>query len=232
MTALSAKRIAALTIACALQVLSPAASARHARHDSQDASAGTTGAGFTYYVLSLSWSPSYCAGARRRAGDLQCGGGRPYDFVVHGLWPQFDRGWPEDCPSDGRPGPGRDEVDRMLDLMPSPDLVRHEWKKHGTCSGLTVAGYFEAIRHARESIRIPARFARPLAYQTVSPAELKSEFLKANPTLPADAIAVTCKGRDLQELRVCFDTGLKPRACGANEARQCRSPGVVLPPVR
>ena len=53
---------------------------------------------FDFYVLSLSWSPSFCEAAseRGRSGrsqDVQCGG-RPFSFVVHGLWPQYERGFP------------------------------------------------------------------------------------------------------------------------------------------
>ena len=51
---------------------------------------------FDFYVLSLSWSPSFCesAGERGTPPREQCGA-RPYSFVVHGLWPQYDRGFPE-----------------------------------------------------------------------------------------------------------------------------------------
>ena len=52
---------------------------------------------FDYYVLALSWSPSYCQAAQERAPnrapDQQCSG-RPFSFVVHGLWPQYERGFP------------------------------------------------------------------------------------------------------------------------------------------
>src|SRR6516165_2487386 len=51
---------------------------------------------FDYYVLSLSWSPSFCEEAeeRGRNSQAQCGG-RPFSFVVHGLWPQYEHGFPE-----------------------------------------------------------------------------------------------------------------------------------------
>jgi ribonuclease T2 len=54
---------------------------------------------FDFYVLSLSWSPSFCEAASERGNSgrsqqAQCGG-RPFSFVVHGLWPQYERGFPE-----------------------------------------------------------------------------------------------------------------------------------------
>lgn len=55
------------------------------------------GQGFDFYVLSLSWSPSYCEAEGEQANGQQCRAGRPYAFVVHGLWPQYERGYPENC---------------------------------------------------------------------------------------------------------------------------------------
>ena len=50
---------------------------------------------FDYYVLALSWSPSYCAGEAGQNDQQQCAPGRRFAFVVHGLWPQYNKGWPE-----------------------------------------------------------------------------------------------------------------------------------------
>ena len=102
---------------------------------------------FDYYVLALSWSPTYCADScARRATTLSATprGERPYAFVLHGLWPQYQRGWPQDCRSPDRgyvPGP---VANRMLDIMPSDKLIFNEYRKHGTCSGLGVDGYFDS----------------------------------------------------------------------------------------
>src|SRR6195952_5990941 len=116
---------------------------------------------FDFYVLSLSWSPSYCEAAQKRGGNnrsaqMQCGG-RPYSFVVHGLWPQYDRGFPNYCE---RPSPRlpRNIMQSMLDLMPAPGLVFSEWDKHGTCSGLGARAYFETVRKARSAVKIPQEF--------------------------------------------------------------------------
>ena len=113
---------------------------------------------FDFYVLSLSWSPSFCERPEERGGggrsqQIQCGG-RPFSFVVHGLWPQYERGYPEYCQ---RPSPrlARNIMTSMLDLMPAPGLIYNEWDKHGTCSGLGERAYFETIRKARAAVKIP-----------------------------------------------------------------------------
>src|SRR5262245_40576168 len=69
------------------------ASAQRPSYERQGYQAGV----FDYYLLALSWSPTYCAGLDDGRYDPQCHGRerRPYAFVLHGLWPQFENRWPE-----------------------------------------------------------------------------------------------------------------------------------------
>ncbi|MGC1776798.1 MAG: ribonuclease T2 [Xanthobacteraceae bacterium] len=192
---------------------------------------------FDFYVLSLSWSPSFCAAAAgRRNGyggrsDRQQCGARPYSFVVHGLWPQYDKGFPENCQD---PAPRLDHhlVGAMLDLMPAPRLVFNEWDKHGTCSGLDAKAYFDTVRKARAAVTIPADYADPPAALTVTPGAVEAAFIKANPTLPGDGMAVICSGKRLSEVRLCLAKDLKFRACPEVAKRGCRRDQLSMPPVR
>ncbi len=190
---------------------------------------------FDYYALILSWSPTYCA-TRAASGpnEPQCRGDRPYAFVLHGFWPQYRHAWPESCETGQRPWVPDTVVKDMLDIMPSKQLIIHEYRKHGTCSGLSARDYFRASRKAYETIRIPPRFQIPQDYQTVSPGEIESEFLKANPGLKPEMISIDCKNRRLRELRICFSRDLQLTSCGANERQDklCTSDKVVMPPVR
>lgn len=187
-----------------------------------------------YLTLVLSWSPTYCASPAGRSDTVQCAAGRRYAFVVHGLWPQFERGWPEYC-DDGRAVPD-ETVEAMRDIMPSRRLIRHEWRKHGTCSGLGPHGYFVATRALFDRIRIPARYIAPQAPVITAPAALIDDFLKSNLWLERDMISAHCGNRRdsgrLTDLRFCFTREFEPRACGANERRACRAARLVLPPVR
>lgn len=189
---------------------------------------------FDFYVLALSWSPSFCEAAREqspnRKPSQQCGE-RPYSFVVHGLWPQYERGFPEFCkvPAPRLP---RTIVSSMLDLMPAPGLIYSEWDKHGTCSGLTERGYFEAVRKARAVTKIPDRFIEPDAIQTVTPAEVAKEFLAANPGMMPGAISIQCDSRRLREIRVCMTKEFQFRDCEEMARRSCSREKLVMPPVR
>ena len=188
---------------------------------------------FDYYVLSLSWSPSFCEEAAERGSgrsqQAQCGG-RPFSFVVHGLWPQYERGYPEYCDRDS--WLDRNVMTSMLDLMPAPGLIYNEWKKHGTCSGLGPRGYFETIRKARAAVKIPSEFVDLSDAKTVSPTEIEDAFIKANPGLSASAIAVTCNRSRLSEVRICMAKDLQFRPCDEIDRRACRRDQVTMPPVR
>jgi ribonuclease T2 len=193
---------------------------------------------FDYYALVLNWSPSYCADRGRGGGgrrdEPQCSGDRPYSFILHGLWPQYYRGWPQDCRTEERPWVPDELIRQMLDVMPSKRLIIHEYRKHGTCSGLSPTEFFRVARQLYDEIKIPPRFQSPESYLTLSPAEVEREFLAANPRLEPDMISVGCKGRNLGDLRICFGRDLRLQSCGINEAQNklCSSERLVMPPVR
>lgn len=189
---------------------------------------------FDFYVLSLSWSPSFCAAAvernRGRSAGRQCGT-RPYSFVVHGLWPQYERGFPEFCQV---PAPRLDHaiVSSMLDLMPAPHLIFNEWDKHGTCSGLSPRAYFDTVRKARAAVRIPPDYQDLQAPLSVTPAAVKDAFITANPGLSVDDMAVGCDHSRLTEVRLCLSKDLKFRECPAIARRSCRRDQLLMPPLR
>jgi ribonuclease T2 len=186
---------------------------------------------FDFYVLSLSWSPSFCDAVADRAKQQNECGERPYSFVVHGLWPQYEKGFPEYCqvPS---PRLDRNIVSSMLDLMPAPRLIFHEWDRHGTCSGLPARAYFETVRKARAVVKIPPEFLDVKSELTVTPDAVEEAFSKANPGLSRGAIAIGCDNKRLREIRICMTRELAFRDCDEVDRRSCRREKLVMPPVR
>ncbi|MGU3493316.1 ribonuclease T2 family protein [Xanthobacteraceae bacterium A53D] len=220
-----------LRLLAALLILLSAAGGASAREGAQSGQAPDRPGVFDFYVLALSWSPTYCA-TRDRPDGLQCGGPRPFAFVVHGLWPQFDKGFPADCDRAAPRLPQR-QIDAMLDLMPSPRLVIHQWRKHGTCSGLTSSGYFDLVRAAAGKVRIPSSYVDPSDYRTVSPAEVETAFIAANPGLEADMISVQCDRTRLREVRICLTRDLAFQACPEVDRRSCPTGRrLAVPPSR
>jgi ribonuclease T2 len=185
---------------------------------------------FDFYVLTLSWSPSFCETPAGSRSKEQCGA-RPFSFVVHGLWPQYEKGYPESCEVPP-PRLARTIVDGMLDLMPARGLIYHEWDAHGTCSGLDQRDYFDTIRKAREQVKIPAQFDQPQQPLNIAPDDLVDAFVKANAGLTPAAITIDCDRMRLREVRICMTRELTFRDCGSDKGRVCRSDSLVMPPVR
>lgn len=186
---------------------------------------------FDFYVLALSWSPSYCEAEGTGANPQQCSSGRPYAFVVHGLWPQFERGYPTDCKTDIERVP-QELASTLYDIMPSLGLIGHQWRRHGSCTGFNQSDYFATLRAARERVVIPSEFQRLQSHKTVSASSVEQSFIAGNSGLATDSISVSCDKRLLREVRICMTRDLKFRACPELEKRSCRSDKLVMPPVR
>jgi ribonuclease T2 len=178
----------------------------------------------------LSWSPSFCEVATGNARQQQCGR-RPYSFVVHGLWPQYERGFPESCqvPS---PRLSRSIMSSMLDLMPAPGLIYHEWDQHGTCSGLTPREYFSVVRQARARVAIPQEYVNPSIALRVTPDQVISAFISANKGLTPTGVTIDCDHTRLREVRICLSRDLKFRDCSRSTQRSCQTEKLIMPPVR
>ncbi len=186
---------------------------------------------FDYYVLSLSWSPTFCALDGDARGEDQCDPRHDFGFTLHGLWPQYEFGWPSYCRTGARDAT-RAETRAMADIMGSAGLAWYEWKKHGRCSGLSAADYFETSRQAYEGIVIPDVF-RALRQDVTLPASVVEEaFVEANPGLDAAMITITCDAGRIEEARICLTKELAPRPCGLDAARDCRMRDALMEAVR
>jgi ribonuclease T2 len=186
---------------------------------------------FDYYVLSLSWSPSWCATEGRDRHSPQCERNSDFGWVLHGLWPQYERGWPSYCRTDAA-NPSRTDTAAMADIMGSAGQAWYQWRKHGRCSGLTAKAYFAMARKAYAAVTLPKAF-RTLPKPVKLPAALVEEaFLQANPGWRPDMLTITCKAGRIQEARLCLTRDLKPRNCGDDVVHDCDSRDALLEPIR
>jgi len=192
---------------------------------------GEKAGAFDYYVLSLSWSPNWCALAGDARGAPQCARAAGFGWVLHGLWPQYDRGWPSYCRTSAR-DPSRRQTAAMADIMGDSGSAWHQWKKHGRCSGLSASAYFEAARRAFEAIRRPAALRNLHGRVRIAASVVEQAFLRENPGLSAQGLSVTCKSGAIQEVRICLTRGLEPRACGEGLRDDCSLTDAILEPVR
>lgn len=187
---------------------------------------------FDYYAMALSWSPEHCA---IKPGDReQCA--RKLGFVLHGLWPQYQRGYPASCT--------RERLDADMEqlfagLYPSRFLYRHEWEKHGTCSGLSQEAFHQLASDLRQKVKIPAAYQSPEEPLRKNSFQLKADLASANEWLAPDNITVACAdgGRFLREIYICINKqGTDAVPCSdemqKRERRSCGQPDFLLRSVR
>lgn len=175
-------------------------------------SQGTPGK-FDLYVLAMSWSPDYCAKNGER-DQQQCKEGKKLGFVLHGLWPQYQKGYPANCTTEVLPDGVKQE---FPNLFPSAKLYNHEWKKHGTCSGLTPKQYLSLSKQLKESVIIPTAYNKPAKPFRATIASLQRDFVSVNKGFTSQSIAPSCSGsgRFLQEVLFCYSKDGKPGVCTA-----------------
>ncbi|WP_236177221.1 ribonuclease T2 [Pseudomonas sputi] len=182
---------------------------------------------FDYYLLTLSWSPTFCL---THKGDPQCTG-KGYGFVLHGLWPQYAKGgWPQSCPP--QTNLSATETAKGLTLFPTKKLLDHEWSKHGTCSGLGAMGYLDEADKAVAAVKIPEELQPFSSSYYFEAQEIADLFRRSNPGIPSNGIAVICNGPELSEVRVCMGKDLQFGACGKDVKTQCRAGDIRVPPSR
>lgn len=215
------------TVCCVIALIGVAAPVQ-ARHHRARVDSGATSGVFDYYLLSLSWAPTYCLS---HTGDTAECGSKGYGFVVHGLWPQFDQGgYPENCSTSYELTADAESAGRTI--YPSEGLMQHEWLEHGTCSGLDALGYFQTVDRATSAVRTPPMLETPQAMQNLSAGQIAELFRGANPRLTADTLVVACSRGELAEVRVCLTKQLALRSCGRGVHSTCPAGTVAVPASR
>jgi ribonuclease T2 len=193
---------------------------------------GARAGSFDFYVLALSWSSGFCVIEGDAKAREQCEPGAGKGFVVHGLWPQFNRGFPSYCEPGNRSAP-RYALDEAEKVFPARGLAVYQWRKHGTCSGLSPLDYFRAAGTARNLITIPPGYEGLKDEKRLAPIEVERAFIGANRGLRAEAISVQCERSTLEEVRICLSRDLRSFvSCPEVDRRRCGVSEVVVPPVR
>jgi ribonuclease T2 len=209
----------ALFLATLFAFLAPSAHARHApKSEGKAKSSAIQPAGpFDYYVMALSWSPTFCQ--THPDEDEQCGH-KGYGFVLHGLWPQYESGnGPQRCDTDTEPD--RRTIASTLAFMPSKRLINHEWSAHGACTGLEPSAYFSLADRAFASVKVPAELKAPAKDVQTTTDDLRGWLRRANPDLRDDMLSLHCSQGELVEVRVCLDKDLGLRRCGKRMRNGC-----------
>ncbi len=115
---------------------------------------------FDYYLMQLSYVPEFCRLHPDQKDSHECSGG--FNFVLHGLWPQWtiarhSGSYPEFCQTKYKCDVQSilAQIPEWSEVAPEYDtLAKHEWERHGSCSGLDPLSYFQlAIKLASSPIQ-------------------------------------------------------------------------------
>ena len=227
MSFLKPSRSSLVLVACALVFLVLTAGPSDARHHHKKNADAQSGQ-FDYYLLSLSWAPTYCLTHPDDGAECSTKG---YGFVLHGLWPQYDGGgYPENC--DTQFELTSEAAARGRTIYPSERLMSHEWQTHGTCSGGSALDYFSTADRATAAVIIPPAFTAPRGDQSLTAPQIIDLFHRANPQMPDGSMAVACSRANISEIRVCLTKDLIVRACGQGVRNSCPQVPLRLPASR
>ncbi len=169
------------------------------------------------YLLALSWSPNFCAGANGRPGSaFQCELNK-FGWVVHGLWPNSSKArqvsdQPAYCAAAAPISQAT--YRKYLCLVPGVKLMSHEWAKHGTCAFKTPESYFAQAQALHAKLQLPdpvdlAKISKPF-----TAGQLRAAFASRNPGLNANSVVVDVDRKQrLREVRICYDKQYRYAVC-------------------
>jgi ribonuclease T2 len=186
---------------------------------------------FDYFVMALSWSANWCAIEGDARNSPQCDAAEDHGWILHGLWPQFHRGYPSFCQTAKR-APSRSMTAEMADIMGTGGLAWHQWRKHGTCTDLEAADYFALSRAAYATITRPELFRKLDRTVKLPASNVEQAFLEVNPSLTRDSITITCRAGYIQEARICLSRDLALVPCGSDVIRDCSLTDAIFTPPR
>lgn len=164
-----------------------------------------------YYMLSLSWSPSFCEQQKQKNDgkipahlQFQCNQAAKFGWVIHGLWPQNANAQtigdhPRFCQGD-LPPVSEAVIKKYLPESPGASLLQGEWEKHGACAFNDAESYFAKQKELFRSLNLPAG--------ELSHKELFQWIKKFNPQFKN--VHLEARGN---ELYLCYDKQWKPTDC-------------------
>ncbi len=191
----------------------------------------------TGYVLALSWSPTYCLQNQSKPGaKTQCDPNdlKKYRFIIHGLWPNAPKkrlGFCKILPGESDYVSPKN-IQKLFHFSPSASLIGHQWRKHGTCSGLKQDSYIEKTLAAYQRFRPPAFYQSLTKEKRIDAAQVKADFIDEYQKigLTNESVRVVCDGNHLREVRICTDLELNPVTCSGKSDFSCERKKLILPP--
>ncbi|MDP4077674.1 ribonuclease I [Acidovorax sp. A1169] len=167
------------------------------------------------YVLAVTWQPGFCEhvkydGTKPECENMASGRLVVSNLTLHGLWPNRQQcGTRYGACGNSTPDLSEETVSYISPWMPNFFYERvfgtYEWKKHGTCSGMTSDTYFrravDSVKVVNESAAgryITSNVGGKISKQEFE-ARLRSETGRA---LAPNAFTLRCTNKQLFEIHV------------------------------
>jgi ribonuclease T2 len=164
----------------------------------QSAKTTNTAKDFDFYVLALSLAPAFCElePNKKQCKHLQATSNQRTPLTLHGLWPERNQAGkaPEYCAAD-RLELKQIDSERLRRFMPGVQdgLASHEWKRHGSCSGLGVEQYFANAIDLTERINAAAGNLLNLTMgRSIETASFRAALEQSQPGLSA-SLTLHCR---------------------------------------
>jgi ribonuclease T2 len=188
----------------------------------------------TGYVFALSWSPAYCLhNAYRPSAKTQCdpNDGKQYRFIIHGLWPGAGKKRLAFCSPRAEQRVTSRNIAKIFDLSPSASLIGHQWRKHGTCSGLTQDQYIAKTLEAYRKFTPPSFYLNVSGEKKIDAIQVKQDFITTHAIkgLTDQSVQIHCDRNRLREVRICTDLHLQPVTCPEKPDLSCERKRLTLP---
>lgn len=171
------------------------------------------------YVMHVQMTPAVCALDRRIAKQRKCLEG--YALTISGLIPETTA---QNCRTNSSATLSPLQSKVVVRVMPEKNVRVQLWQEVGGCVPMNASQYFRTIINLAERLKIPAELT---GYEdrNISQNELRTQFLKLNPTLPSSGIRFNCqKAKDrhiLTEIQVCYKPDGHYKACSSQVVSNC-----------
>ncbi|WP_337267010.1 ribonuclease T2 family protein [Oryzifoliimicrobium ureilyticus] len=191
--------------------------------------------GKTSFILAASWQPAFCQGNQKKAECRSQTSDRPdtVNFSLHGLWPMRQQycgvtsaDQAADKKGDWSALPSvqlSDETKASLSkVMPGTQsgLERHEWTKHGSCTGISADQYFTTSARLIGELNkseVQALFAANIG-KTLTADQIKTAFDKSFGEGASNRVKMSCRKVGDRRLISELTIGLSAAATSGQES--------------
>lgn len=176
----------------------------------------------TGYILHVEMTPAVCALDSSKQKQRKCLEG--YSLTISSLLPEVPVNRNCETKSSAALSPLQSTV--VARVMPNETERVQLWQNVGGCVPMNASQYYRTIINFAERLKIPADLTSQNTI-SVQKENLRQQFTKLNPSLPANGIRFSCQSSRsdsiLTEVRVCYHKNGQYKQCASHVVTGCPS---------